>query len=1207
MAEKEGYVESKGRSGLSPWVGWGISTLLLFFLNRHSDSSNTSSQQPSKYTEDNVNCIGQPVPVVLGRAMIKNPLVSYYGDFDNEPYTEEYGMHSGLDAAGLLWPFLLSILTALLLPSEHKSAGSLEVAGPQVVGGRGGTLANPTVVGYVVDTDNGSKFNMLVAALLNLLISLLLYLFTQHLGRTTIQKGFLYYLGWQHIICWTGRNIGIKKLWMNVYDSEIEESTETGVWDNSGHIAWEKDNINGIEAYIDDKEMFGGYDEQGGFTGSVRFYFGNHEQPKDPWMVHSMNQDTIEESLRGLTPKYPMYLTCVVSNSSKDGGAYIGKQATIPEMWFEVVNYPSRLADSNKIKILRKFSDKINDYYNNILEYINSRDIDIIEHLERYTEDLSRNVDRFNQYVDRYIENPDVYTYPDNVFLSGIKNSVDNLINDYPISGKREFETVAEPLRNLCINGYWHLGQLDDDLNPAEAIYEILMNKYWGCGYVEDRIDVDSLIDLGVVCEEEKLGVSCLINRTAQANDYVSKILSHINGVKYDDPKTGKLTFKLIRNDYDVNTIKTFNVSNTESCEFSRLDWSETTSAVEVTFTDASNKYDTGQFTFNDISNRFITGFYTSKSVEGEYFTTNANAMWLAKLTQLSNGYPLSAVNLVTNRYAYDVTIGEPIKISWEPYGLSQIVYRVTDIDYSNLTDGKISITAIEDVFGFDKLDFDVSDSPQWTDPTEAPTDISRYMFEEEPYELSRSLDTYMFAYAAQPDTYTVYWDIYRRVDGNFVKSSQSMLWSTVGRLTYGYSRRFEYDTVGFDFSFIGSNGKDLIDQKIAKIEKYPSTYTVTSGLNLAIIDNEWISYSTIEKLTNGHYQLKGIIRGVFDTIPETHTSESLIFFVENRQNVAGLNIPVSKENYPVSTEYLEICSETRNTEQRFSISRVEEHDTKRRSEQPSIMANLKFGLNMGIETLYEYDYVTEYIFSGDILFSFFGRNKYNNYGIIKQTDDSTDIEVAQDTKNVIRIRSQNKTAEWKYDAFDIVNEQNIESMQLLWSQFCEIMEDKLKYNNTVVMDIMTYNSTKELYSWASYNKSFSWRTPRLVGIVADEQEAQELANTYIQGSGENVVTIPDTAVSHQFSLLYSECPIIVEGVYAPDLEEGMKGQDGRFYRLTNVAYRIVCREGDTAILYKFTVDNYYVIRTDFTQLEDNYADYWQFGDSYWKKYNIIE
>ena len=38
-----------------------------------------------------------------------------------------------------------------------------------------------------------------------------------------------------------------------------------------------------------------------------------------------------------------------------------------------------------------------------------------------------------------------------------------------------------------------------------------------------------------------------------------------------------------------------------------------------------------------------------------------------------------------------------------------------------------------------------------------------------------------------------------------------------------------------------------------------------------------------IEKLPNGHYQVKGVIRGIFDTLPEQHTAESIIYFIENR------------------------------------------------------------------------------------------------------------------------------------------------------------------------------------------------------------------------------------------------------------------------------------------------------------------------------------
>ena len=86
------------------------------------------------------------------------------------------------------------------------------------------------------------------AAILNVIVQVLLWLLTQlfmnHMGRTTIQKGFKYYLGWQMIICWSHPNIGLKNLWMEVYDSDIEESTQKGVW--SDNKATRKDNPAGI-------------------------------------------------------------------------------------------------------------------------------------------------------------------------------------------------------------------------------------------------------------------------------------------------------------------------------------------------------------------------------------------------------------------------------------------------------------------------------------------------------------------------------------------------------------------------------------------------------------------------------------------------------------------------------------------------------------------------------------------------------------------------------------------------------------------------------------------------------------------------------------------------------------------------------------------------------------------------------------------------
>ena len=57
-------------------IGWGITTLLLFLFRRKSDSSGTEAKAEDMQ-DTNVNSIGSPVPVVLGRAMVKGPLISY--------------------------------------------------------------------------------------------------------------------------------------------------------------------------------------------------------------------------------------------------------------------------------------------------------------------------------------------------------------------------------------------------------------------------------------------------------------------------------------------------------------------------------------------------------------------------------------------------------------------------------------------------------------------------------------------------------------------------------------------------------------------------------------------------------------------------------------------------------------------------------------------------------------------------------------------------------------------------------------------------------------------------------------------------------------------------------------------------------------------------------------------------------------------------
>ena len=104
---------------LDMFLGWGVSTLLLWLFRGSASSNDTSTtQQPTKYSNgDNSNMIGSCIPVVLGRGMVKSPLVSFYDDFEAIPYTEEYGMHSWIDWKAVLWPFIVQALLVVVAPN----------------------------------------------------------------------------------------------------------------------------------------------------------------------------------------------------------------------------------------------------------------------------------------------------------------------------------------------------------------------------------------------------------------------------------------------------------------------------------------------------------------------------------------------------------------------------------------------------------------------------------------------------------------------------------------------------------------------------------------------------------------------------------------------------------------------------------------------------------------------------------------------------------------------------------------------------------------------------------------------------------------------------------------------------------------------------------------------------------------------------------
>ena len=797
------------------------------------------------------------------------------------------------------------------------------------------------------------------------------------------------------------------------------------------------------------------------------------------------NSPNIPAELKGLTPRYPMYMTCVIPT------AYIGKQSTIPEMWFEVVNYPYRLA----------------------------------ELVGRSKDDWSR---------------------------------------------------------------------LKDDSNPAEVIYEILKNKDWGCDYDDDRVDIDSLVKLGDICAEEGLGISCHINAVDKVSAYLNKILNHINGTCFDDPKTGKLTFLLIRADYDVMKIKRFDITNCSNMEFDRLDWSETSSTVVASFTFADDgaKYDTGTVSVTDLANVKITHTINEINADATYFTTKDNARSFAHSQLISAAYPLATVNFESSRYAYDLTLGEPILISWEPYGIDRQVFRVTDIDYGTLTNGRISVTAVEDIFGFEKTEYGELGTIGWEDVVIDPSTIINYTYFEYPYEMLRSLDTYVYAYASRPDAETVKWYVYRYISGNYAPTISATVWSMVGRLYYLMEESYVDDVDGFVVIPVGYDSFNVFSDRAETVQANPTTYNNLSGQNLILVDKEILSYDTIESLGDGTFRLKGVIRGVFDTLPKEHYANSYVFFLN-----FGLSVTYTTYVCPqgkIAEEQYELISESMSVTQEFDYTRVDSYTTVRRSESPSVMADMTFGSDRGTETNYQHNYPTTELFAGDINFKFKSRNKFNTFSILRQQDSSVLTEVG--VVNALSITSDtSNTKEYTYDSQDILGNP-IEEFSFKWSDFCGQLGNRLQEINEVKFSLYTKNTSNGLNSYDKYERYINYRTPILLGIVASDMAVSTYATSLITS---DFLTIPASPYNASTVVHYNYCPIIFVGSLSYSSSDILNIDGNRYSISSNVCYRVDGKDSDgNAIIRKINIDEDFVFTSIFTDDSSTSKSYKYRGSS---------
>jgi hypothetical protein len=434
-------------------------------------------------------------------------------------------------------------------------------------------------------------------------------------------------------------------------------------------------------------------------------------------------------------------------------------------------------------------------------------------------------------------------------------------------------------------------GKIGDDMNPAEALYQVLTDTWRGLGINPALIDTTTLQNIGNTLHSEGNGVSIQVTAETNGKKVVEEILRQIDGVAYQDPTTGKIIFKLIRNDYDPNTLDVYDENDIIKVEnFSRSGWDEVIAQVKVSFPQRDSDSDAVAIS-QDMATAGMVGRLRSTTVSMPFCYNPTLANQLASRERAQYSVPLFRMTLQMNRNANTLRPGDVFKVNWDDYGISNLVLRVQEFDFGSLLDGKIVIRCLQDNFALSTVVIAPPAGTNWQPPVVAPQIITVSEIVEMPRFYMKRLQFPLpdgragaIPLALKPSSASSSYDFLAgKVSGNLdVREPQEVPYPATGTLTAQYPESAGFatglDTTGFTLA--NFSGENFVPAgTLAQLRN--------GELGILYGNEEFMGFLNAVQNPDLSWTLTNVYRGLFGTRPRTHPINTR--FYQIRSELLGI------------------------------------------------------------------------------------------------------------------------------------------------------------------------------------------------------------------------------------------------------------------------------------------------------------------------------
>jgi hypothetical protein len=271
-------------------------------------------------------------------------------------------------------------------------------------------------------------------------------------------------------------------------------------------------------------------------------------------------------------------------------------------------------------------------------------------------------------------------------------------------------------------------------MNPAHIIRECLTDRVWGMGYNESDIDDTSFTNAADALHAESFGLTMLWQREEEIDEFVKTVLSHIDAYLYTSLTTGKFVLKLIRDDYDIDTIPVFTEDDiVEWEELDRRQPAEVINNVVVQFYNRPQAKD-GSIQVTDIAQHAQSDGIrsTTRQYPGIACPALASRVGARDLKSLSAG--MITGSIIAKRKAESLNPGDPFRLYSARHNLNGEVMRAAEIRLGDGRQNRIPIKIIQDVFSLGE-EILVSDAGStWVNPNNDPVPVDLSVVHEMPW-----------------------------------------------------------------------------------------------------------------------------------------------------------------------------------------------------------------------------------------------------------------------------------------------------------------------------------------------------------------------------------------------------------------------------------------------------------------------------------------